>query len=276
MLSLKKFTQAEDILSHEPKLISPGVTFKHAWVYHEKLTGLQDDINRVIHEVQTAVSDVLANSTKTTLQQYEDHVDDILDEYLPALELFNELNPSMCRNSAERILKDTTEFTGFGASNCADSYDIRVRRNIAEANNALQSVDNLYSQVQTIVVRAFIAQNHFVDPEAIEDTITVIFDVVEGRWITAKPGIEEVRRNLATSIAVQNAELGNCHNEILVDAKMTLAHFNRVAQTCIDFDNSQNPLDSKSRFGRPSEDYIAQMEEFEIEFAKLKPYQWQA
>jgi uncharacterized protein YfbU (UPF0304 family) len=268
--------QAQDLQSPELKLISPGVTFKHAWAYQDKLTELQDDINRVIYEVQTAVSTVLQNSTKETLKQYEDLVNEVQAAFLPTLEQFNVLKPSLCRNSAERILNDTTEFTGFDASNCANFYDIRVRSDIAAANDALQNFDNLYSQVQTIVVKAFIAQNHFVDPEAIEDTITAVFNVVDGRWIAAKPEIEEVRRNLGSAITKQNVELGSCHGKILEDVNWSYSRFSRMVQTCTDFDNTENPLAQKSRMTRSVDSYITQMEEFEAELAKRKHYEWQA
>lgn len=268
--------KAGELQRPEAKLISPGVTFKHAWVYQVKFTELQDDMNVLIHEVQTAVSDVLEKSTKLTLQQYQSHIDEVQSEYLPALELFNELRPSSCRNLAENILNDTTSFTGFAASNCANLYDIRVRTEIAVANDAFQQFDSLYSQVQTIVVRAFIAQNQFVDPEAIEDTITEVYDVVVGRWNSSRPEIEAVKQTLAKAVDIQNFELGQCHSVILGNAQWGFSRFRQMVDTCVEFDASQNSSPSKTRMSSHTEPHIALMEEFKAGFAKLKSYEWQA
>lgn len=246
----------------------------HAWEYQTKFTELQDDINLTIREAITAISTVLEGSTKTTLEQFEEHVEDIHAMYVPTLELFNRLQPSSCRNSAQRILDDTTEFTGFDGSNCANAYDIRVRSDIAAANKALVRFDDLYSQVQTIVVKAFIGQNAFITPEEIKENITHMFGSMEDKWAAAKPDIEAIKLTLASTIASQNKELGNCHTKIETDAEWSFSRFDRMVQTCYDFDNSQSPL--KGRLARNDDSYVTQMEEFEAEFSKLKPYEWQA
>jgi hypothetical protein len=176
--------QGENLLrSPELKLISPDVTFEHAWLHQKRLAELQDDINQAIHEVQTALSSVLQNSTRETLEQFESHVGDIEARFVPEIERFNQLRPSVCRNSAQTILNHTTEFTGFSASNCATSYDSLVRIEVAAANGEFFKIDQFYSQVQMIVVRAFVGQNAFINPEAIQHKITEIYESLEWKQL---------------------------------------------------------------------------------------------
>jgi len=265
-----------DILDADRKVISPDFAFVHAWTYNGKLTELQTDINDAVHDVQVGISAVVASSTDETLQQYEDLFSDVEALFKPTLALFNELRPSNCRNSAERILNDTTDFTGFDASNCAKDYNIRVTNETAAANGAMARFDDLYSQVQTIVYKAFVGENFFITPEDIRDTITDIFDRVQARWLEQRPEMEAVRRNLASVIAAQNAELGNCHVKILDDATTDLGRFSRMVNTCRDFDNTNDPFSGPERAGRDVPAYIQQLEEFEAEFAKRKLYEWTA
>jgi hypothetical protein len=244
------------------------------------LTELQGEINDSIEEVQVAVSSVLKSSTSQTLTQYQTHVDEVEAVYVPMLDNFQTLKPGDCRNDAEDILNRTTTNTGYRASNCASVYDTRVRSEIAVATKALSRFDDLYNQVQNIVVKSFIGQNSFVNPEAIEDKIIEIFDLVKGRWEGSKPEIEAVRRNLASAITAQNAELGNCHQANLNYAKNFFKMFEDTVQICIDFDNTPIPfVASGKRFLKAEVDltpFSQKRAEFETALKHQQPYEWQA
>lgn len=225
---------------------------------------MQEDINKVIYEVQSSISSVLEVSTVQTLDQYENHVSDVQAEFIPALDDFDQLQPGPCKDMAEYILNYTTLFTGFEASNCASNYDIRVGAEISIATAALAQVDDLYGQVQTVVVKSFIGQNAFLTPEDIKDTITEIYNLIQEKWTSSKPEMEQIKNNLAAVIAGHNEELGNCHDNILQNAITYYALFRSNVQTCRDFEQTSQ------KFGSPRN----YRDEFDAAFAKAKPFVW--
>lgn len=216
------------------------------------------------------MSHVLSESTDKTLQQYESHVDRVGELYAPSLEAFQQLQPGSCRNSAERILNDTKDFTGFSASNCANQYNNRVKVVIDSANIALTGFDGIYSQVQSIVLKSFVGRNALLNPEDIEDRIIHIFELIKGKWDAAEPEITSLRRNLEEAISNQNEELGKCHNFVEEDATAEFQRFARMVQTCTEFDNSRT-----DRLPTREAALIEQqLEDFLVEHAKLKLYEW--
>lgn len=244
--------------------------FPVAWDYQARLFEFQEEINFAIGEGISAVSHVLSDSTDKTLNQYEGHVDRVEAMYFPSLEKFQQLELGSCRTSAERILNTTTEFTGFSASNCANQYNNRVKVEIDKANKALSAFDDIYSQVQSIVVKSFVGRNVLLNPEDIEDRIKDMFELISGKWEASKPEIASLRRNLEEAISNQNEELGKCHNAVEEDANAEFQRFARMVQTCDDFENSR----SSDRLGRASASFEQQLEDFFAEHAKLKLYEW--
>lgn len=227
----------------------------------------------MIQEVHTAVSVVLKESTSVTLHQFEDHVEIIVTEYNPYLVDFNELAPGACRDRAETMLTDTVSFSGFDGAVCASKYNEKVQTKIDIASKSLVRFDDVYSQVQSIVVKSFIGQNVYTNPDDIQKKFKDIFDLAEGKWNASRPEIESVVNDLASSIDKQNIELGRCHDKIMDDAVAQFGRFGRMVQTCNDFNNSQ---DSLGRTGRTSAVFEQLFEEFKAESAKLKLYEWTA
>lgn len=225
--------------------------------------------------MQTAVSSVLESSTDVTLKQFETHVDDIEAEYVPHLAAFEALKPGTCRDQAEMILNSTTTFTGFSAANCATTYDQRVSAEIEAANRAKTRFDDLFNQVQSVVVKSFSGLNNFLSPEAIEDRITEMYDFINKQWTESKPDLDAIRRNLEAAIKDRNTELGNCHNVILTQASTMFGMFRSNVQTCADFDNTA-PAAMSFRAGATNEPFRYILEDFEAEMAKATPYEWKA
>lgn len=255
----------------EVKLQNPGLLFETAWNYQEQLLGLQDDINESIEEVVTAVSTILKSSTQETLGQYELLYDDIDDIYAPLLVGFNALKPSDCRDTAERALNDTTQFAGFDASICAQTYDDDVRMSIAAANRALSGIDGLYSQVQLIVVKSFIGKNAFTMSDDIEDTIAKIFELVSNRWANSKPDLESLKSRLAAEIAGKNKELGECNVQISDDVASLSGRFQRMVQTCVTFNSTPSKTKSVDMLsGNAIPSYKQQLAEYQEELSKLR------
>lgn len=268
-------SQAESEFEFEhpdKKLIHPDFLFKHAWEYQNLLADLQGDINKAIEEVQVAVSSVLKSSTNQTLKQYEDHTEAVEDAYVPFMEQFKAVKPGQCRTDGEVNLFNTATQSGYRAGLCSYTYHSKVDIEVANANKALVRFDDLYSQVQSIVIKSFIGYNQFLTPEDIQDKITEIYELVEGRWAGSKPEIESVRRNLAAAIAAQNTELGNCHNANINYINRIFTLHAEMVQVCIDLENI--PKSSKSKMSRDS---LLQKKAEIQEFINNEPeYQWKA
>jgi hypothetical protein len=258
-----------EIQHPDAKLIThPDFLFARAWKHQVILANLQGEINEAILEVQTAVSSVLRVSSSETLDQYESHVNSVQAEYRPMVEALEGLPRSQCRDNAEFLLDFTVRMTGFEASNCAATYNTHVSNAIDIANKALVKIDDVYNQVQTIVVKSFVAQNAFVTPEDVNKTIIEMTELVEGRWESTRPEIQGVKLTLENSVADQNRQLGNCHAGALKFAIDAYALFSQNVQTCIDFNNIQNPM---GRSARQTRDYRAELEALAANF---KPYEW--
>lgn len=258
------------------KLQNPDALFEASWRYQKQLQGLQGEINDSIEQVVVALSTILKSSTEETLGQYQLLYDDIDGIYAPLLVAFNGLKPSECRDTAERALNDTTSFAGFDASICATTYDNEVRNSIAKANFAMSGINTVYSQVQMIVVKGFVGQNSFTMAEEIEETIDKIFKLVSNRWAVSKPDLDTLRLRLASDIAEQNKQLGECNLEISDDVASLSGRFKRMVQTCVTFDNPSKTksVDILSDNAAPS--YKQQFEEYQAELSKLKSKKWAA
>lgn len=216
--------------------------FTHAWKYQTFLSELQEDINEAIHESQTAVSSVLKTVARKTLQQFENHVTAIEAEYAPNLGSLQTIRPGNCRTDAETILNTTATSTGYRASVCASTYDNHVRTEIGMAKRYLRRFDDLYSQVQSIVVKSFVGQNTLKTSADIKQRTVEIYELLKGRFEGSKHEVESVSRNLESATTALNNELGNCLNANLNSAKTLYAFFKDIVQICIEFDNTPNPL----------------------------------
>lgn len=238
------------------------------------MSELQTEINEAIERVQTAVSTVLTGSAAETLGQYHQHIAIITSEHAPHLETFEKLVPGDCKNSAETILTNIIEFTGYDASNCAKIYDQKVREKVANTSQSLVQHDNVFSQLHMIVVKGFVGENAFVSPEVIKDKITQMYELVKTIKENAIFDSDGFVSKLRTEISAQNAELGNCHDEILDLAYGQFAYFERVAKTCDRFD--EEPVGKSKRKAVDTEEHEQLLKEFLDQFEKLNYYEWKA
>lgn len=248
--------------------------FPHAWNYQRLSQNLQSDINAVIHDVQVALSNVLETSTEQTLNQYESHINDIEKIYLPLLADYNTIVPGDCRNTAEQILNMSTSFTGFSGSNCASAYNTAVSKEIEAANLRMGRVDELYYQVQTIVVKSFMGQNSFLTPESIEDQIKEIYDLVNARWTISKPEMDDIRRNFKAAVTEKNNNLSDCNGVTLTSSITLFALLEQHIKTCEVFNNTPGVM--SFRAGANAEPFQQVLEEFKSVLSQLKPYEWKA
>jgi len=258
---------AEDV---EADIANTDELFNNVRGYQYQLSDLQDEIDRSIEASQNAVSDVLKTYTNEALRQYQTNIQEIEVEYAPHYETFNQLDSGSCKDNAYAILNSIITFTGFEGSNCAKYYDNAVRTILAGQQNALDGFDEVFSQLQSIAVKAFVGKNAFVSPGEIEDSIAEIFNLVKARWEAAKPQFEGVRISLLQSIGMQLSQLRDCHNSIVQEAQEQFAFFNRMAEICMEF----VPQSFKGRSLNEEEPWVKLTEEFFEQFSKLKSYEW--
>lgn len=250
--------------------------FDTAWEHQDLFTSLQNKINDAIQDMQLEVTRVLESSTRQTLKQYEDHVEDIEDKYRPLIESFSKLRPGECRNHSESILNTTTTSLGFRASNCANSYDQRVRVKLESTTRGVDNFDDIFYHVQTVVVRSFIGRNVFLTPEEITTRIVTMYDVVKNKWEDYQPEMDAVTKGFADAIAAQNTELGNCHHANLDFAAAVYRMIETMIDTCKIFDDTQSPFVRGSRMVQAVSPSKHLLEEFEAEIEKYEPYVWKA
>jgi len=257
-------------------MIHPDFLFDHARDYQKKLTDLQGTVIEAVEEVQSAVSRVLKVSSVVTLKQYQLHMGAVESEYAPHLETFNKLDVGSCKDNAKTILNGIMTFTGFDASNCANVYDFRVSALVANASNSLVQFDDAFSQIQLIVVKAFMGENTFVTPETIKAKITDIYGKVLRFINNAKFDSDQFVNSLSLAIEKQNSELGSCHDSILEVASNQFAWFRAMAQTCKGFNESQGGNGRSKRSADNAEEHEKLLEDFKKQFEQLKYYEWKA
>lgn len=246
--------------------------FVTARSHQELVDALQLDINEIVHEVTTAVSRVLEVSSTSALKKFEDQAIALKTAYLPALEKFEKLQQSDCRNRAETSLNDTVFLAGFADGNCASNYNHNVTTEINRANDGVVQIDNYFNQVTMIVAKSFIGFNQFTTPEDIESKIKEIYELVTERWEEIRPETESLTKSLEEGIAVGEAELATCHDVTMEFAISMLNRFSQMVNICYDFDNTEEPW-FKVRGAKPSalvQAYEEVFKAFKDEFATAK------
>lgn len=225
------------------------------------MTDLQEDINQVLNQIQTAVSSVLETSTNETLEEYEDHVNSILAFDTAVSEGTLRINPdSMCRALLENNLLLTTNLTGFESSNCAASYNTKVSLEIGNFTMKLLRYNNIYENVQQIIVQSFIKQNVFTSPDDIEATFHRIYNNILESWNMSKPQIDDLIQALKEAITNANVLLDGCHDRLLTFITPSYNNLLNNVEMCISFDNTNFP--SYSRSSRLSTVFLKQLQDF--------------
>ncbi|CRL03711.1 CLUMA_CG016600, isoform A [Clunio marinus] len=278
LLTLSALCLAEDEENpkREGRLIHPGFVFETAYEYQSKAEEFQKEVALETYETLVAVSSVLRESTGETLQQYEDHVDEVLKAYAPVLQKFQELRESECRNMAKSQLNLTAIFTGFEASNCAQSYNSRVQDEVAKANTAIVDFDDSFNQILMIVGKSFIGKNVFVSAEDIQGRIVEMFENIQGKWRNVGPEMKNVRSSLSKVIASQNEELKNCHDENFGRTMEFYAMFDHLVDICIAFDNTQHPFAFRTMRTDVPDSAKKIYDNFKVQLSEIKNYQWKA
>jgi hypothetical protein len=227
-----------------PFYIAPEELFTEAWEFQAKLAELQEDINVQLTAVRTAVSTVLKGSSSATLTQIEENAIKLLKQDEPAREaIFDKnLQSSPCITNLKVLLNGITEFTGFGSSNCVNTYDQGVKGALDTAYALLQKFEGSFGNVQQIVTRSFIGKNAFTQSDDIRARFAEQHEKRSKEWEAVRPDTEAFVKTLESNIAVLNGALGQCFSGIQVRVAPAYDELSGELATCRAFDSSPDPF----------------------------------
>lgn len=225
-------------------ILSPAPLFTAARSYQTLLTDLQQDINVVLTEVRTSVSNVLADSSNATLSQIEDNSDKIFALDAPARSTIyaNRTTSTSCIINLKTLLNGITEFTGFHSSNCVTAYDKGVEETLQKAYAILQNYEGQQGDVQQIVVRSFIGQNVYLHSEEIQSIFKDQYEKRSKEWNDIRPDVENFVKTLRSDIAALNTVLGGCFGGIQNSVAPGYNLLQAELATCTAFDNTADPF----------------------------------
>lgn len=213
--------------------------FDAAWEFQAKLNPKQEDVDHDVTEYRTSVSQVLRESSKDALTEVEENARAILELEKPVKAVVDQLNVGLCSTNLKQLLAGITEFTGFESSNCVKLYDKDVNVEVKKAQDLISLYDGMFTELQQLVVQAFIGRNQFNQQEDIVNAFEVEFDRKVKAWEDIKPDVEAFIGSLSGKIADINNLMETCMKEVQNEVVISYGSISRRVQTCIDFDNSQ-------------------------------------
>lgn len=237
-----------------------------AWSRQFDLNLLQDQIDVAIADVQNGFFEVLKNSTSQALSQHETHNRQIDDIHKVIYERFSRLPEGSCRNTVQNMIDLEREASGFSGSNCMRFYDRDVTPIITETNFEFTKNNRLLSELQQIVVKAFIKQNIHLTPSDAADTMDKIFDHVNKQWLSIRPSLEDLRIAMRTRIGNRFRELVNCHGNVF---GFSVTGYERIESYM--YEQCENHGSKKIS----EEEYQAAIEDFKNFLESRPPYDWQ-
>lgn len=216
--------------------------FATAWEFQNKLTPRQEEIDTDVTEFRTSVSTVLKDSSKEALSAVEENALAILTLEAPVARAVGDLAPGECAANLKTLLNDVTGFTGFSSSNCVATYDTQVDAQVQTAQDMISVYDGVFTELQQLVVRAFVGKNKFTEQDAIIDEFQNEFETRVTAWEAIRPDVEKFVADLGGSIDEFNGSMTGCMMEVQSSVAFAYQMIQQRVQTCIDFENTPNPF----------------------------------
>lgn len=224
--------------------LSVDELFEIAWEYQNKLNPRQQDIDNEVTEFRTSLSRVLKVTSKEALEEVEENSKIILELEKPVRSAVSELKEGDCSKNLNNLLTATTEFTGYESSVCVKYYDKSVIAEVREAQDLISAYDGIFTELQQLVVQAFVGRNQFNQQEEIVEAFEVEYDRRIEAWEEIKPDIDNFIDDLTNDVEKSNEELKVCMKAIQDDVLLAYNRMSDRIQTCIDFENTPNPFKS--------------------------------
>lgn len=218
--------------------------FKTAWEFQNKLIPRQEGIDNDVTELRTSVSKVLKSTSSEALKEVEDNAKKVLLLEQPVRSSINGLKAGDCATNLKSLLNGITEFTGFESSNCVKFYDNSVDAEVRTAQEMITNYDGIFTELQQLVVKAFVGKNQFSQQAEIIDAFEDEYERRVEEWERIKPNVEEFIDTLGDTIGQINNAMGFCMKDVQDTVSVAYNFISTRVETCIDFDNSQNNFKS--------------------------------
>lgn len=261
--------QIEESLIHLNKLLSK------AWTFQSDLSGLQNEIDLAIADVQDGFYTVLKDSTEKTLNQHDGHHEKVEVTHAPVYERFSALAPGRCRDTTQTMINLERDVTGFEASNCINTYSRATSTLIEELSVDFSNLNVQFSQIQQIVVKAFVQQNIYITPLEASDDMKKMTELVMQRWEEIVPSLKNIRNELRTKIDGFNTELTSCQDVVLDHVIAGYVRIERQLVVCENFNNARRTAFSSNSIN-DAKQQDAIIEEFKNFLSSMTPYEWQS
>ena len=222
--------------------ISVDNLFETAWEFQSKLNPRQEDIDNDVTQFRNSVSNVLKKSSKNALKEVEENAMKILELENPFRSAINDLKIGECSNDLKKLLSGITGFTGYKSSNCVKMYDFSVDIQVSQAQDLISVYDGIFTELQQLVVKAFVGKNQFSQQAAIIQRFEEEYQTRVAAWEEIKPDVELFIENLMGKIDGFNEIMHECMVEIQNTVVPSYELINEDIETCIIFENTPNPF----------------------------------
>ena len=214
--------------------------FSEAWHYHNLLANMQVQIQEQLHEVRTAVSGVMTQSTNRTLKEIQRNAVHFTGENARVHAIFAPHLPNDCVVDAINALTAMTHLAGTDSAVCLRRFYTPLQNILGEANDILALFDIMSGDAQQGVVRAFIGANAFKEPQAIITRIINLFNTSSGSWEDRRPEIEGFITDLKGSVSDLNDKFETCQTNLQNAYQPSNNFIENRLDGCLEFANTVN------------------------------------
>jgi hypothetical protein len=213
---------------------NPSTIFEIADEYQPKVTSLQQEIIDEINEWRSTMTEVLKETSNSTLTQTHLNYYSLLamDELVREL-IFVELNNTgSCVQNLRNRLGLLTDFSGFKSGICLRRYDRNVTEIVNVVYDALEKYESAIAIIQTVVVNAFTSRNIWREKDLIQNEIEDAYNSYKDEWERTVVLIANYLLTFKSNIIIQNEVLVECFAEVYAEYEPQYAMLVRDAEVC--------------------------------------------
>lgn len=216
--------------------------FETANEFQKKLSETQVEVDDDLTDFRLSVSSVLRTSSSKALSEVEMNALAILELEAPVKQAVNTLPAGECSTNLRTLLDSVTAQTGFASSNCVSTFDVRVDAQVTQAQDMISVYDGVFTELQQLVVKAFVGKNKFTEPDRIIEKFQGEFATRIEVWEEMKPNVDAFVTGLTGTITGYNSAMNGCMGDVQTSVSSAYTMIQTRIQACIDFENTPNPL----------------------------------
>lgn len=216
--------------------------FSTAHEFQTKLSETQVEVDDDLTDFRLSLSSVLRTSSAAALSELELNAQAILELEAPVMQAVGTLPVGECSANLKGLLSSITDQTGFASSNCVSAFDVQVDSQVTEAQDMISVFDGVFTELQQLVVKAFVGKNKFTQQDTIVEKFQGEYATRVAVWEEMKPDVERFVGGLTTTISGYNTAMNGCMGTVQNNVASAYQMVQMRVQTCIDFENTPNPL----------------------------------